>query len=92
MTIGDTEFEGPAPFYKETSKIEAGEDISLDFKILSDQVLLNVLDLENVDLEDLSPANQQRKLALNLNRHLLPDCANQRLPPAYPYHVRGRRD
>ena len=21
MTVGDTEFEGPAPFYKETSKI-----------------------------------------------------------------------
>lgn len=58
---------------KETSRIEAGEDISLDFKILSDRILLNELDLENVDLEDLSFTNQQRKLALNLNRQLLPD-------------------
>ncbi len=58
---------------KETLKIEAGEDISLDFKILSDHVLLDDVDLENVELQDLSHANQQRKLALTLNKELLPD-------------------
>ena len=58
---------------KETSKIEAGEDISLDFKILSDQVLLNDLDLENVELEDLSATNKERKLSIKLDIRLLPD-------------------
>lgn len=58
---------------KETLRIEASEDISLDFKILSDQVLLDDLDLENVSIEDLSTVNQQRKSALTLNTQLLPD-------------------
>lgn len=58
---------------KETSKIEAGEDISLDFKILSEHVLLSDLDLENVELEDLSVVNKERKLSLKLDTQLLPD-------------------
>lgn len=58
---------------KDTPKIEAGEDISLDFKIFSDQILLDDLDLENVSLEDLSVTNQQRQLAITLNKRLLPD-------------------
>ena len=58
---------------KDTIKIEASEDISLDFKIISDQVLLDDLDLENVSIQDLSPANQKRKLAIQLNTQLLPD-------------------
>ena len=58
---------------KDTIKIEASEDISLDFKILSNQVLLDDLDLENVSIQDLSPANQKRKLAIQLNTQLLPD-------------------
>lgn len=58
---------------KETPKIEAGEDVSLDFKILSDYVLLSDLDLENVAFEDLSANNKERKSFLNLDFHLLPD-------------------
>lgn len=58
---------------KDTIKIETSEDISLDFKILSDQVLLDDLDLENVPIQDLSPVNQRRKLAIQSNTQLLPD-------------------
>lgn len=46
---------------KETLRIETSEDVSLDFKTLSDQVLLDDLDLENVSIEDLSTVNQQHK-------------------------------
>ena len=36
-------------------------------------MLLDDLDLENVSIQDLSPANQKRKLAIQLNTQLLPD-------------------
>lgn len=58
---------------KDTPKIEAGEDISLDFKILSDHVLLDELDLENVELDDISAINRERKSSLKLDIQLLPD-------------------
>lgn len=58
---------------KEALEIEAGEDISLDFKIMSDHALLNDLDLENVDIEDLSATNRERKMSIELDVQLLAD-------------------
>ncbi|MCI8473975.1 MAG: DEAD/DEAH box helicase [Oscillospiraceae bacterium] len=59
---------------KDTLKIEIGEDISLDFKIFSDQALLSELDLENVEFEDVSPINKERKSSIELDVQLLPDA------------------
>ena len=56
-----------------SKKIEAVDSISLDFKLYSEDALLEALDLESVDDSDLSPANQSRKAAITLDKQLLPD-------------------
>ncbi len=56
-----------------SKKIEGMDSISLDFKLYSDKVLLDEIDLENVDEEDLSLQNREKKRAIRLNKHLLPD-------------------
>jgi hypothetical protein len=56
-----------------SKKIETVDNISLDFKLYSEDVLLDYLDLESVDESDLSPANRKRKSDIVLNKQLLPD-------------------
>lgn len=57
-----------------SKKIETVDSISLDFKLYSDDVLLEALDLESVDEKDLSSANKARKVAIVLDKWLLPDA------------------
>ena len=57
-----------------SKKIETVDSISLDFKLYSEVVLLEPLDLESVDESDLSPANKARKDAIVLDKWLLPDA------------------
>ena len=58
---------------RECLKIESSENISLDFKLFSDEVLLGDVDLENVENEHLSSTNLERKKRIELDRDLLPD-------------------
>lgn len=58
---------------RECLKIESSENISLDFKLFSDEVLLGDVDLENVENEHLSSTNLERKKSIELDRDLLPD-------------------
>ena len=58
---------------RECLKIESSENISLDFKLFSDEVLLGDVDLENVENEHLSSTNFERKKRIELDRDLLPD-------------------
>lgn len=58
----------------QSKKIEEGDSISLDFKLYSDDALLEALDLESVSNDDLSPENQKRKASILLNKQLLPDA------------------
>ena len=58
---------------QECLKIESSENISLDFKLFSDEVLLGDVDLENVENEHLSSTNLERKKRIELDRDLLPD-------------------
>ena len=57
-----------------SKKIETVDSISLDFKLYSEDALLEPLDLESVDESDLSPANKARKAAIVLDKWLLPDA------------------
>lgn len=56
-----------------STKIETVDNISLDFKLYSDDVLLDLLDLESVNDSDLNVENQRRKAAITLDKRLLPD-------------------
>ncbi|MDE6758425.1 MAG: DEAD/DEAH box helicase [Clostridia bacterium] len=57
----------------ESIKIDKHRGISLDFKPYNSNVILDNLDLENIDDEDLSQTNKERKANIGLNRQLLPD-------------------
>ena len=50
------------------------DGISLDFKPYNANVVLGNLDLENVDDDDLSQPNKERKATLSFNKTLLPDA------------------
>lgn len=56
-----------------SKNLESADSISLDFKLYSDDVSLDALDLENVADNDLSRDNQIRKAQIKLNKDLLPD-------------------
>lgn len=57
-----------------SKKIEAVDSISLDFKLYSEDALLEAIDLENVDESDLNLDNRIRKAAITLDKRLLPDA------------------
>ena len=54
-------------------KIVQSDGISLDFKPYSSKISLGDIDLENIDDEDLTVINKNRKQALGFNKQLLPD-------------------
>ncbi len=54
-------------------KIVQSDGISLDFKPYSSKISLGDIDLENIDDEDLTLINKNRKQALGFNKQLLPD-------------------
>lgn len=57
---------------KSSDLIQCGS-IALNFKLYDDTLTLQDLDLENVDEEDLSSANIERKRGMNFDGELLPD-------------------
>ncbi len=58
----------------QSKKIEEVDNIALDFKLYSDDTLLEAIDLESVSNDDLSTENQKRKASIVLNKQLLPDA------------------
>ena len=56
-----------------TLKIIDCAGISLDFKPYNPALSLSKIDLENIDDDDLSNENRQRKVQLNFDTELLPD-------------------
>lgn len=54
-------------------KIEESPNISLDFKLFSQEAILSDLDLENTDEEDLCENNKMRKRKISLDKAILPD-------------------
>lgn len=57
---------------KNSDLIRCGS-IALNFKLYDDSLILQDLDLENVDEDDLSSANIQKKKEMNFDDELLPD-------------------
>lgn len=54
-------------------KIVQSDGISLDFKPYSSKIYLGDIDLENIDDDDLTIINKNRKQTLGFNKQLLPD-------------------
>lgn len=57
---------------KSSDLIQCGS-IALNFKLYDDSLMLQDLDLENVDEDDLSSANIEKKKGMNFDGELLPD-------------------
>lgn len=59
--------------HSESLKLIECDGISLDFKLYNRNLALHDLDLENMDDDDLSPSNIERRNKLSFDKNLLPD-------------------